>query len=80
MEPLGLGSHCFEVDEYEPNATDRRVVCWEFQGGRSLRVNGTSHPCLTDDGSLLGPPRAGGYCIQVTAGGSNFAGVLLPTR
>ena len=30
--------------------------------------------------ALLGEPRAGGYCIQVSPGGANFAGLLLPTR
>jgi hypothetical protein len=80
MEPLGLGAHCFEVGAYNPSATDSRIVCWGFNNGRTLRVNGASYPCLTDRGSPLGEPRAGGYCIQVTAGGANFAGLLLPTR
>ena len=80
MEPLGLSSHCYEVKNYDPKETERRVVCWEFEGNRSLRVNGSPHPCLTDIGSPLGPPRAGGYCIEVGPGGANFAGLLLPTR
>jgi hypothetical protein len=80
MEPLGLSSHCYEVKGYDPSETTRRIVCWEFQAGRTLRVNGSPMQCLTDDGTLLGPPRAGGYCIQVGAGGANFAGLLLPTR
>jgi hypothetical protein len=80
MEPLGLGGHCYEVYDYEPTETERRVVCWEFSGNRQLRVTGTPTACLVDDGVALGEPRAGGYCIQVSPGGANFAGVLLPTR
>jgi hypothetical protein len=80
MEPLGLSAHCYEVTGYEPLDTSRRIVCWEFQAGRSLRVNGVLHPCRLDNGSPLGEPRAGGYCIQVSGGGANFAGLLLPTR
>ncbi|HEY3493732.1 MAG TPA: hypothetical protein VGK73_03555, partial [Polyangiaceae bacterium] len=80
IEPLGVNAGCYEVEGYNPTATDRRVVCWEFTGNRMLRVNGEQHPCLTGDGSPLDEPRAGGYCIQVTAGGASFAGILLPTR
>lgn len=80
VDPLGSGARCLEVKGYTPTETDRRIVCWEFLGGRTLRVNGTSTPCLRDDGSPLGEPRAGGYCIQVSAGGQNYAGVLLPVR
>ena len=79
VEPLGTGAHCFEVEGYMPTETTPRIVCWEFQGGRSLRVNGQSVACVQNDGVALSEPRAGGYCIQVSAGDAEFAGILLPT-
>jgi hypothetical protein len=48
--------------------------------GRTLQVNDTNTPCLKDAGSPLGEPRAGGYCVEVSSGGQNFAGFLLPAR
>ncbi len=79
-EPLGEDAGCYEVRGYNPMNTTRRLVCWEFEGGRSLRVNGVATPCVSDEGFMLGPPRANGYCIEVGAGGRDFAGFLLPTR
>jgi len=69
-----------EVKSYQPTETNRRIVCWEFQGGRSLRVNGVTTQCARDDGAPLPDARAGGYCVQVGSGGATYAGVLLPTR
>src|SRR5690606_4172985 len=80
-EPLGTGSGCYEVRGYPPpGLEERRIVCWEFQGGRSLRVNGVDTPCVSDDGFELDEPRLDGYCVQVGAGGAEFAGFLFPTR
>jgi hypothetical protein len=80
VDPLGTAARCLEIEGYEPTATDPRIVCWHFAGGRTLRVNGTTTPCLQNAGSPLGEPRAGGYCVQVGAGGENYAGILLPVR
>jgi hypothetical protein len=80
VEPLGTSSRCFEVNGYMPTETSSRIVCWNFQGGRSLRVNGQQVACLTGDGVALDDPRAGGYCVQVGAGQSSSAGFLLPTK
>jgi hypothetical protein len=80
VEPLGSAARCFEVRGYRPNATEARLVCWEFAAGRSLRVNGVVTPCIADDGSPLTKERADGYCIQIGAGGADYAGILLPTR
>jgi hypothetical protein len=66
------------VRGYEPTATNPRIVCWEFAAGRTLRVNGGLVPCLVDQGYALTSERAGGYCVQVSAGGNSFAGILLP--
>jgi hypothetical protein len=48
-------------------------VCWNFQNGRTLRVNGEQVACLTGGGVPLDDPRAGGYCVQVGAGQASFA-------
>jgi hypothetical protein len=80
VEPLGTFSRCLEVKSYQPTQTNRRIVCWEFQGNRSLRVNGVTTQCARDDGAALPDPRAGGFCVQVSSGGATYAGVLLPTR
>jgi len=80
LDPLGTGAHCLEVKGYDPVDTNRRIVCWNFQNGRSLRVNGTSVACLTGAGVALGEPRAGGFCVQVGAGLASYAGLLLPTK
>ena len=79
-EPLGNEARCFEVRNYAPVETTARLVCWEFAGGRTLSVNGQSAPCLTGDGFALTEPRGDGYCIEVSAGENEFAGLLLPTQ
>jgi hypothetical protein len=80
VDPLGTTARCFEVRNYHPTETDPRIVCWEFQAGRSLAVNNESTPCLQNEGSPLGPERADGYCVEVGAGGAEFAGFLFPLR
>jgi hypothetical protein len=80
VEPLGSAAGCYEVRDYEPATVAPRIVCWEFQAGRTLRVNGQSTPCLTGAGATLPPIRADGYCVQVSAGGADFAGFIFPTR
>jgi hypothetical protein len=68
------------VRDYEPTRTEPRIVCWEFQAGRTLRVNGQTTACVTGAGAVLPAERANGYCVQVGAGGAAFAGFLLPLR
>ena len=81
VEPLGSGNRCLEVKGYEPTATSARIVCWNLDGSRTLRVNGSKVACLTGDGVPLGDERAGGYCVQVSAGPNpNNAGLILPTK
>jgi hypothetical protein len=80
VDPLGTGSRCLEVTGYDPTETNRRIVCWNFQNGRSLKVNGMPVQCLTGAGVALGDPRAGGYCVQVGNGLASYAGLLLPTK
>jgi hypothetical protein len=79
VDPLGTAQRCFEVLNYHPTETNERIVCWNFDGSRSLRVNGYNVPCLTDEGHALTQQRGGGYCVQVGQGASNTAGFLLPT-
>jgi hypothetical protein len=80
VEPLGSAARCFEVKSYRPTATEARLVCWEFAGGRTLKVNGVTAPCAPDEGFPLTKERAGGYCIQIGPGGADYAGILLPTK
>jgi hypothetical protein len=80
VEPLGTGARCFEVRRYAPMSTQPRIVCWEFDASRTLRVNGATTPCIPDAGHPLGKPRADGYCVQIGPGGADFAGFLFPTR
>jgi hypothetical protein len=80
VEPLGTAAGCYEVRRYNPTQTEPRIVCWEFQAGRTLRVNGQSTQCLSGAGAPLPGVRADGYCVQVGAGGAEFAGILFPTR
>ena len=66
---------CLSCHETKP-----RIVCWNFDANRSLKVNGQAVPCLVDAGFVLDTSRAGGYCIQVGPGGSGSAGLLLPVE
>jgi hypothetical protein len=80
VEPLGSGTRCLEVKGYAPTKTNPRIVCWNLDGSRTLRVNGTQVACVTGEGVPVGDPRGGGYCVQVTPGPNpNNAGLILPT-
>jgi hypothetical protein len=79
-DDIGTNSRCWEVRGYLPAETEPRIVCWEFAGGRQLRVDGVAVPCTTGYGQVLETERGaeGGHCIQVTAGDHEFAGFILP--
>lgn len=79
-EGFGTGAHCYEVRGYEPTETSPRIVCWNFAGDRSLKVNGATVACVQNEGVPLMKKRADGYCVQVGAGNAADAGFLLPTR
>jgi len=78
VDPVGTTERCLEVKGYAPSKTKARIVCWNFDADRGLKVNGQAVPCLVDAGFVLGTSRAGGYCVQVGAGGTASAGLLLP--
>jgi hypothetical protein len=80
VDPLGTAGRCLEISGYAPTATNSRIVCWNFDATRSLKVNGVTVPCLTDAGFALTSERAGGYCVQIGPGGATDAGVLLPIK
>jgi hypothetical protein len=80
VDPLGMAARCFYVVDYHPTETNERIVCWNFEASRSLRVNGQDVPCVTDAGHALGTQRGGGYCVQVGEGDGNDAGFLFPVR
>jgi hypothetical protein len=75
---IGTAERCFEVQGYTPTGTIPRIVCWNFDSGRTLQVNGQSIDCLNFAGYLLSVRRAGGYCVQVSAGGGQDAGFVFP--
>jgi hypothetical protein len=78
IEPLGTEARCLELWAYAVSAAEPRIICWEFEEGRSLRVNGSELECASHPGAPVGGPRALGYCIEVSAGEPEFAGLLLP--
>jgi len=80
VDPVGTKERCLEVKGYAPTQTNARIVCWNFEANRSLKVNGQAVPCLVDAGFVLDTSRAGGYCIQVGGGGTVSAGLLLPVE
>lgn len=79
-DPLGTEGHCFSVKGYRPDLTNPRIVCWNFESGRTLSVNGRPVECATGNGYALTQEEMGWYCIQVSAGGAQSAGFVLPTR
>ena len=79
MDQIGTGELCVAVKGYQPTLTNSRVVCWNFDSTRTLRVNGQQISCVASDGyPLLPPAPLGWYCVQVGAGGSASGGFLLP--
>ncbi len=79
FEPVGNSGHCYEILNYAPT-TQARVVCWEFGSGQSLRLNGAAFPCVLEPGQPVTAKRANGYCLEVTPGGNDYAGLLLPIK
>ena len=70
---------CFQVKSYDPAPNLPSLVCWNFATGRTVAVNGVTVPCLVEPGAgLMMKRRAGGYCIQASAGDWAWAGVKLP--
>ena len=78
MDQIGTGELCVAVSGYLPTLTNSRVVCWNFDSTRILRVNGQQISCVTGDGYALPAAPQGWYCVQVGAGGSASGGFLLP--
>jgi hypothetical protein len=80
-DQLKQDEHCLAIAPYLPTQTEARIVCWNFDAKRTLRVNGEAVPCRSGDGyKLLTPQRDGWYCVQVGAGAYDYAGILLPLR
>jgi hypothetical protein len=77
---IGTTARCFEAWDYAPTETNARIVCWNFAGGRTMRVNGMDAQCITGEGFALGGPRGGGYCVEISAGDNADAGFILPNR
>lgn len=75
---LGSNERCFAVSGYEPTETEARIVCWNFDSERTLRVNGKVVACVSSQGISLRRQTSGWYCIQASAGGWEYAGLLLP--
>jgi hypothetical protein len=77
-DPLGTGASCFAVKGYEPTKTIPKIVCWNFDSERTLTVNGQRVPCMKDPGYALTVQPDAWYCVQVSAGGADYAGFVFP--
>ncbi|HEY3499196.1 MAG TPA: hypothetical protein VGK73_31110 [Polyangiaceae bacterium] len=76
---IGTLAKCFEVSSYTRPTKIPSIICWEFEAGRTLAVNGTTLQCTgVDETAVLPEPRAGGYCVQVGNGGFKWSGFKLP--
>jgi len=78
MDNVGTSEQCFEVLGYERPTGTPSLICWNFDAGRTLLVNGQAVVCATEPGVAIGDPRAGGYCIKAGAGNWSYAGFKLP--
>jgi hypothetical protein len=78
MDDIGTAEQCFEVIGYVRNGSEPALVCWNFQTGRTLEVNGAAIACLVEPGAEVGTPRAGGYCVKAGAGDFAYAGFKFP--
>jgi hypothetical protein len=79
FDQLGSAERCIAIEGYIPSLTYQRIVCWNLDSTRTLRVDGQVVTCSTGDGVRLKQQTAGWYCVQVSAGTDNSAGLLLPT-
>jgi hypothetical protein len=76
---VGTNERCYAVSDYTPTQTQARIVCWQFEAARSLKVNGVSTPCIRDNGgTALNRQTEGWYCVQIGAGDWGDGAVLLP--
>jgi hypothetical protein len=78
MDDIGTAEQCFEVIGYARNGSEPALVCWNFQDGRTLEVNGAAIACVVEPGAEIGMPRAGGYCVKAGAGDFSYAGFKFP--
>jgi hypothetical protein len=78
MDNIGIEEQCFEVIGYVRDGIDPTLVCWNFQEGRTLEVNGAPIACVVEPGAPVGVPRVGGYCVKAGAGEFSYAGFKFP--
>jgi hypothetical protein len=78
VDNIGTAEQCYEVIGYTRNGSEPTLVCWNFQVGRTLEVNGVAIACETEPGPSVGEPRAGGYCLKAGAGDFSYAGFKFP--
>ena len=78
-ENIGTGPTCHQVSAYDPAPKLPSIISWEFETARTLQVNGVLVTKKAEPGAPLSMPRrAGGYCVQASAGMNSFAGYKLP--
>jgi hypothetical protein len=86
VQSLGSAERCLSIEGYVPTKTNPRVVCWNLDNARTMKINGQSVPCTkgpNDDGTghPLTQTSLGWYCVQVSAGADpNNAGLILPIK
>jgi hypothetical protein len=78
-DDIGVAETCFEIVDYVPDNNDApSLVCWNFDTGRSLELNGEPIECKTSGVEFTIDERAGGYCLKAGAGPFSYAGILFP--
>ncbi|HEY3493696.1 MAG TPA: hypothetical protein VGK73_03375 [Polyangiaceae bacterium] len=81
-DDIGEDARCFEVTGYVPPASGKREVSfWNFYSPRSFEVNGVAMvyvPATHGGVFTLPAERAGGYCVDISAGKEAWAGFVLP--
>lgn len=79
VDDIGSAATCHQVAAYDPAPNLPSIIAWNFDTGRTLKVNGVAVVVMTEPGAPLDmPTRAGGYCIQASAGNFDWAGYKLP--
>lgn len=74
---IGTAEVCTEIYGYAPASGNKALVCWNFDNGRTLAVNGTNNKCDGAGHAFNVPLRMNGLCVRATAGNWDTAGFEL---
>jgi len=75
---LGSGEVCVQIVGYDPSPSPPRLVCWNLVPPRTLVLNEVTVACDGIEQELDIALRAGGYCVHVSPGETQFAGFEFP--